>query len=71
MIKSTNSYPAKALSEADLTRNKALTNIKTWDGYNLTWLNYANEVRTFLTDYKYENRDLCILFTLGVLIDTA
>ena len=57
MIKSTNNYQTKAFSEADLTRNRALRHIQEWDGYNLTWLDYANEIRKLLTDFKYEVRD--------------
>ena len=70
MIKSTNNYPTKAFSEADLTRNKALTHIQVWDGYNLTWLNYANEVIIFLTDYKYESRDQPIRFKVVEIVET-
>ena len=60
----------KAFSEADLTRNRALTHIQEWDGYNLTWLNYANEVRKYLTDFKYETRDQSTRFKIVGTVET-
>ena len=70
MIKSTNYYPTKAFSEADLTRNRALVHTQAWDGYNLTWLNYANEVRKCLTDFKYEKRDQSTRFKVVETVET-
>ena len=70
MEKSTTGFRLQAFTEADLTRNRALQYIQQWDGYNLTWLDYANEVRLFLTDYKYEPKDGSMRFKVIEFVES-
>ena len=70
MDKSTTEFRLQAFTEADLTRNRVLLYIQQWDGYNLTWLDYANEVRLFLTDYKYEAKDGSVRFKVIEFVES-
>ena len=70
MDKSTAEFRLQAFTEADLTRNRVLLYIQQWDGYNLTWLDYANEIRMFLTDFKYEARDGSMRFKVIEFVES-
>ena len=68
MGKSTTDFRLQAFTEADLTRNRVLLYIQQWDGYNLTKLDYANEIRMFLTDFRSEARDGSMRFKVILFV---
>ena len=69
-MSASNFVTTNAFSNTDLTRNKALLHIQKWDGYNLTWLDYANEIKTLLTDFKYESKDGSARFKVIELVES-
>ena len=55
---------------ATVTRNKPLAEIQRWDGYNHTWLEYANNIRKCLTEYKFKFKDTSVRFSVVELAES-
>merc|ERR1711911_408792 len=55
---------------SDLTRRRALLENQKWDGYNHTWLEYANNIRLCLTEYKLRFKESSVRFSVLELAES-
>lgn len=55
---------------SDLTRRRALLEIQKWDGYNHTWLEYVNNIRLCLTEYKLRFKESSVRFSVLELAES-
>ena len=55
---------------SDLDKRKALAEIQKWDGYNHTWLEYVNNIRLCLTEYKLRFKESSVRFSVLELAES-